>query len=192
MRIGILGGSFDPPHICHVAVAKAAIASLELDEVLFVPAARNPLKSHMPLASARDRLEMVRLAIEGEPQFALSDQEIRRGGKSYTIDTLDELHSIRNADYWLILGADAASQLPMWKGYLRLLKLTRIALASRPAESELHLPEIVSAVTDKIEMEPCPTSSTEVRRRIQERKPYEALIAPPVAAYIREKSLYRL
>lgn len=135
---------------------------------------------------------MVRLAIEGEPKFALSDQEIRRGGKSYMIDTLDELHSIRHADFWLILGADAAAQLPQWKGYPRLLRLARIALACRQSDDAIHLPPSVEGATDRIAMEPCSTSSTEVRRRIQERKPFEALLPAPVATYIRDNALYRL
>lgn len=192
MRIGVLGGSFDPPHLCHIALGHAAIKSLELDEVIFIPAARNPLKSHMPGASARDRLEMVRLAIEDEPKFALSDQEVRRGGKSYMIETLDELHSIRSADYWLILGADSAGQLPSWKGYPRILRLARLAVAMRPSEQGVSLPELVANATDWIDMAPCTISSTDIRLRIQEKKPFDSLLPAKVARYIRQNSLYGL
>src|ERR1041384_5745403 len=102
MKIGILGGTFDPPHNGHLAFAEAAVQTLELDEVLFIPANRNPLKPEKRQASAKDRLEMVRLMVEGKPQMAVSDIEIRRGGPSYAVETLDELHFVSPAEYWFL------------------------------------------------------------------------------------------
>src|SRR3954471_14443433 len=106
MRIGILGGTFDPPHSAHLALAHKALDELRLDEVMFLPVNRNPLKK-IKMSPAKDRLEMVKLAIRDEPNFSVSDIEIARGGPSYAIDTMNELTYARPAEYWFILGSDA-------------------------------------------------------------------------------------
>ena len=97
MRIGILGGTFDPPHIAHLALAHAAIEQLDLEEVIFMPVAKNPLK-HKAMASPKQRLAMTSLLIEGEPKLAVSDLEISRVGQSYAVDTLEELQAAQPAE----------------------------------------------------------------------------------------------
>src|ERR1700722_59500 len=107
MRIGVLGGTFDPPHLGHLALARAALRQLELDEVLFLPANRNPLKTGKGGTPAKHRLAMIDLMLKNEPTMAYSDMEITRGGPSYAVDTLNELHAVRPAEYWFLMGADS-------------------------------------------------------------------------------------
>jgi nicotinate-nucleotide adenylyltransferase len=196
MKIGILGGSFDPIHNGHIAMAHAAMVQLGLDEVIFIPAHRNPLKEKGPHSSARDRLEMVRLAIANEPKFAVSDQEIYRKGPSYTIDTLDELHAVRPADYWLIMGIDSVIRFYEWRNYRRLLKLARIACIYRGSEPSTELwervqPEIRPFV-DQIELDRIHISSTDIRLRLQQRQTVRGLMPEPVETFIQRNGLYKL
>ncbi|MBI1757044.1 MAG: nicotinate (nicotinamide) nucleotide adenylyltransferase [Fimbriimonas ginsengisoli] len=193
MRIGILGGSFDPPHNGHLALARAALEHLALDEVLFVPVARNPLKRFRP-SKASHRLEMVRLMIEGEPQMAVSDLEIRRGGKSYAVDSLIELNMARPADYWFLLGADALKDFASWKQPERLLHLCRIAVALRPGQ-ELEpvlraVPAELRSMVDLVPMPPLDISSTDLRDKLSSGKAIARWVPAQVAAYISENHLY--
>src|SRR5438045_2029390 len=114
MRIGILGGTFDPPHLGHLALANAAREHLKLDEVIFMPASRNPIKKGTQ-TPPKQRLEMVKRTVEGHPGLAYSDLEITRGGPSYAVDTLTELSFAKPAEYWFLVGADALKDLPTWK-----------------------------------------------------------------------------
>lgn len=194
MRIGIFGGSFDPPHIGHMKVAEAAAEHLALDEVLFVPAQRNPLKTKSTEASARQRLEMVTLAMETHPKFAVSDQEIRRGGKSYAIETLEELHAVQEADFWLILGVDAAARFDEWKKPERIVRIARIALVVRdadsPEEAIARVPEQFQAFVDLVPMKRIDVSSTAIRDRINRGQPVSNWLAPAVFQYIQKNKLY--
>jgi len=130
MRIGILGGTFDPPHAGHIALAEAAVAQLELDEVIFVPASRNPLKE-VRSSHPKDRLEMTRRAISRFEKFCVSDIEIARGGKSYTIETLTELQIAHPGEYWIIMGTDALREFPRWKTPDKILLKARLSVALR-------------------------------------------------------------
>jgi nicotinate-nucleotide adenylyltransferase len=194
LKIGVLGGTFDPPHLGHLALAKAAMESLSLDEVLWVPANRNPLKSGRRQASARDRLEMVRLMIADEPAMAVSDLEIGRGGPSYAVETLDELHFVKPADYWFILGSDAVRDIGTWKNPEKLLRLCRLGVAYRAPES---WDDVLSRIRpefrerlDPVTMPPMDVSSTEVRLRLARKQPVGALMHPAVLKYVREHKLY--
>src|SRR5687768_12512146 len=100
MRIGILGGTFDPPHSGHLTFAHAALETLDLDEVIFMPAHRNPQKKGRSVANSKQRLEMVRRLVGGHQKLSVSDLEITRGGPSYTVETLAELQHARPAEYW--------------------------------------------------------------------------------------------
>lgn len=193
-RIGLLGGTFDPPHAGHVELARAAKETLQLDEVIFVPAFKNPLKQRKA-TSSKQRLEMVRLALENEPDFSYSDIEISRGGPSYTIDTVSELSYVRPADYWVIIGSDALTEIEGWKNWERLLKLTRLGVAVRPPQTSNQLaemlnPEVLPRI-DWISMPPRDLSSTEIRLRIQEGRPVHGLLASNVLGYIQREKLYR-
>jgi len=193
MRIGVFGGTFDPPHLCHMQLARSAREQLDLDEVIWVPAAVNPLKVGKAASSPADRLQMVQLAIRDEPGMAVSDIEISRGGKSYMVDTLRELHVARPANYWLILGSDCLRTLPSWKQPKHLLRLCRLAVAQReptyltPPLIELGLEDR----TDWIQMEPCDVSASEIREMIQQGRSADRWLSPAVLDYIRSKELYR-
>src|SRR6058998_1545633 len=132
-RIGILGGTFNPIHVGHLLIAQDAMEAARLDRVLFIPSATPP---HKPLAgnvSAAHRLRMAKLAIAGDKRFAVDDLEIRRGGKSYSVDTLRELkRRYRRAEFYFIIGADSLSELHLWKDARRLVKLCRFIAVNRP------------------------------------------------------------
>lgn len=195
MRIGIFGGTFDPPHNGHLAIANAARTQLELDEVLFVPSNRNPLKA-AKTASARDRMEMVRRAIQNHDGFAVSDIEIARGGPSYAYDTLSELLYMRPADYWWIMGSDAVKDFERWKHPDKLSRLCRIAVAVRPPSNARdvtdRLPEWLQSRVDVIKSTPSDISSTDIRLRIGANKAVANLLPSSVLDFIHERKLYRI
>lgn len=194
MRIGILGGTFDPPHAGHLALAKAAIETLELDEVLFMPASRNPLK-HKPVASAKQRLAMTQVLIKDEPKMAVSDLEISRGGQSYAVETLEELQAVQPADYWFIVGADALKDLTQWKNPDRLLKLCRLAVAVRPPQTETmvraHIPEEYRDRVDLLNMAPMEIASFDIRDRLARRRPVGSSFPAALLDYVEKNKLYR-
>lgn len=190
----MLGGTFDPPHSGHLALAEAARARLELDEVLFIPAYRNPDKTPSTATTPKQRLAMVQLATAGNPLYSVSDIEIARRGNSYAVDTLAQLTQARPGDYWFILGADALRGLPNWKQPDKLIRLCRLGVAIRPPDKPVHLlsrltPEIVERV-DVIEMAPVEISSTEIRNMISRGLGVSQWLAPAVLEYIRENHLY--
>jgi nicotinate-nucleotide adenylyltransferase len=195
MRIGIIGGTFDPPHIGHLTLAKSAIETLGLDEVLFLPANRNPFKNETGASQPKHRLAMVQKLIENEPNMAVSDMELTRGGTSYTVDTLGELQMVRPAEYWFVLGVDAAKALNDWKSPQRLLKLCRLAVAVRPPDSEegvmTKIPEQFRDKVDLVKMQPLDVSSTDLRERIARGINVTPWMAPAVIKYIQENKLYR-
>lgn len=195
MRIGILGGTFDPPHTAHLALAEAAADQLQLDEVIFMPAYKNPIKSVKQGTPAKHRLEMTKLLVAKAPRMAVSDLEITRGGPSYTVDTLTELTFAQPAEYWFILGADAVRRLGEWKQPTRLLKLCRLAVALRPPMTEVdlmaRLTSDVKEQSDIITLPPMDISSSELRERFQKRQPVTPWVTPEVLNYIREHKLYQ-
>ena len=194
MRIGILGGTFDPPHAAHLALAHAAIEQLSLDEVIFMPVARNPLK-HKAIATAKQRMAMVEALLANEKQMAVSNLEIVRGGKSYAVDTLEELQVAQPAEYWFIVGADALKDLKDWKNPDRLLKLCRLAVAVRPPQTEAdvraRIPEEYKDRIDLVHMPPMEIASFDIRDRIAREKTLGTMVPEPVLRYIRQNELYR-
>jgi nicotinate-nucleotide adenylyltransferase len=195
MRIGILGGTFDPPHNGHLAVARAAMKELALDEVLFVPAAKNPLKDRGPRASAEDRLTMLGLLVAGDSAMGVVDVELQRGGQSYTVDTLNDLQLVRPADYWFILGADALKGLNEWKQPAKLLRMCRLAVVARSSATGSSIAMRVDSQyrdrVDVVRMPPLDVSSTEIRNRIAQGKTIAPYVPQAILAYIEEKGLYQ-
>lgn len=195
MRIGIFGGTFDPPHIGHLALARAALEQLELDEVLFLPANRNPLKSKKTATNGKHRLGMVEALVRNEPQMAVSDMELTRGGTSYTVDTLGELQVVQPADYWFIMGADSLKGLADWKNPHRLLRLARLAVALRPpimdSDALARVPEEFRSRIDVLTMPPMDVSSTDLRERLARNQSVNPSIPPDVLKYISTNQLYR-
>ena len=196
MKIGILGGTFDPPHRGHLQLAVAAADQLMLDEVLLIPANRNPLKSKGEAgATAKQRLAMTGLLVQEDPRFAVSDLELTRGGVSFMVETLFELQMAQPAEYWLILGADSLRTFPEWKSPNRILKMCRLAAAVRlplSVEDALNrIPDDIRPFVDPVEMVPSEISSTEVRDRLVRNKPLADVLTPNVLKYIRDNGLYR-
>lgn len=196
MRIGVLGGTFDPPHRGHLQLALSAADQLELDEVIFMPANRNPMKRREDGgASAKQRLEMVRLLVDHDPRFSVSDLEQTRGGASYTYDTFFELQMVRPADYWFILGADSLRSLPEWKSPEKLIKLTRLAVAVRPPltphDAITRIPEDYRAAVDVVQMPAMAISSSDIRERFRRGHSAGDTLLPEVLDYIRRNGLYR-
>ena len=196
MKIGILGGTFDPPHAGHMSLARAAKSALELDEVIWMPANHNPLKQKGKSSPAKHRLEMVRLFVEFEAGMAVSDIEITRGGQSYAVDTMSELQYLRPADYWFIVGADSLRTMAKWKQPERLLRLCRLAAAVRPpvnaTEALLLVPPQLRPAIDLVEMTPLDVSATEIRSLVGRGQSIERWVAKPVIKYIQENKLYRI
>jgi nicotinate-nucleotide adenylyltransferase len=195
MKIGILGGTFDPPHAGHLALARAALQQLELDEVIFLPANRNPLKARKVGTSGKHRLGMVEALIRHDSQLAVSDMEITRGGTSYTVDTLGELQMVQPAEYWFLMGADALKGLPDWKNPQRLMRLCRLGVAVRPPMMEadvlLRIPEEFKDKVDVVQMSPMDVSSTDIRERLRRNQSVSPHVPNDVLKYIHTHQLYR-
>lgn len=185
LRVGVFGGSFDPVHVGHLAIALAALETVPLDRVLFVPVRRSPLKERDPVASVADRVTMLERAIANEPRFALSRVEIERDGVSYTVDTLEALRA--QGDLFLILGSDALADLARWRKPDRIRELATILVAGRPGAPEpdrVHRAQPFDA--PKLDI-----SSRELRARAARGMSLRYLVPDAVWEHIRERGLYR-
>ena len=187
MRLGVLGGSFNPPHIGHLVIASDAFESLELDKLLVVPAALNPLKQHDKTApTPHERLEMARMTFGGDPRFEVSAMEIERGGLSYTVDTLEALAAENpEAEIVLLLGVDAVKSLDRWKKPERIRELASLAMLSR-GDDDLDVPRDVKRVTTRR----IDVSSTEIRERLGKGLPVRGFVAESVERFISAAKLY--
>lgn len=195
-RLGIFGGTFDPIHIAHLRMAEEAREQLALERVLFVPNRVSPLKAGAPPASPPARLEMVRLAIQDNPAFLVSDIEIARSGLSYTVDTLRALRGEYSGEsLFFLTGMDAVRDLPRWHEPETLLELARIVAATRPgAEKEAALAALPAAWRERvafIEMPGLDISGTSLRARVRAGRSIRYLVPPTVENYIRERGLYQ-
>jgi nicotinate-nucleotide adenylyltransferase len=197
MRIGILGGTFNPPHLGHLVAAQEAYRELELDHVLLIPAATPPHKPVEDEPGARHRLELCRLAVGDDDRFGVSDIELQREGPSYTVDTLKVLttHEPIN-DLFLILGGDIAAGLPKWHEPERVLELATVAIAQRRGTAreavEGALAELAGGERARFfEMPRIGISSTMVRRRVRCGQPIRYLVPDGVKQYIETHGLYR-
>lgn len=189
-KIGLLGGTFDPIHIGHLLMARAALETMGLDEVIFIPSCVPPHKKVPTLFSAQDRLNMVRLATKGNPQFSVSDFEIKKGGKSYSVDTVRYFRekSRPTDQFYFIVGGDAIKQLDSWKDVDQLKKMCSFVSVNRPGYPRGEAKLKYHAVTmNGIEM-----SSTEIRKRILLGKTIQYLVPDGVLGYIRDNHLYKI
>ena len=185
MRLGVFGGTFDPVHVGHLAIANAALESIPLDRVLFVIARRSPLKDRGPIAGEADRLRMLELAIDGEPRFAVSRVELDREGPSYTVETLERLAG--TDDLFLILGSDAIADFPRWKDPERIAKLATLVVAERPgAPTRVGDTPIVPFDAPRLDI-----SSRELRSRAARGRSLRYLVPEPAWKHIEMRGLYR-
>ncbi len=199
-RIGIFGGSFNPVHTGHLILAQDALEHMGLDRMVFVPAAQPPHKPAVPLAPPGDRLEMLRLAIAGDPRFEVSDEEIRHGGVSYTVDTLRRFRASRpEAELYFIIGGDSLRELHTWREIEVLLTLARIVTVARPGfdpgrfdAAALRLPDPwpVRLAAHCVMGHPVEISSTDIRARIARGRSIRYLVPGAVERYIQTMRLY--
>jgi nicotinate-nucleotide adenylyltransferase len=184
LRLGLYGGSFDPIHHGHLILARQALEDLSLDRVIFIPAAESPFKPNNVNASARDRVAMVRLAIEQEPAFSFDPVEIEREAPSYTIDTA-RIYRDRypTEELFFLVGEDHLAALPKWTEYEELDRLVRFAILSR---SDQPLDVKYPVVRRRFDL-----SSTEIRNRVANDLSISYLVPERVLDYIQERKLYR-
>lgn len=188
-RIGIFGGSFDPVHLGHLLVAQAALEELELDRLYLVPAAQSPFKPASQPAPAAERSRLLRLALAGKTDCEVDDQEIRRGGMSYTIDTLrDYARRFPAAALFCLIGADNVAQLPKWRAADELARLAEFVAIPRPGEPPVTFPTPFRG--RMLKGFPFGVSSSQIRARVKAGLPIDHLVAPAVAEAIRNNGLY--
>ena len=198
-KIGILGGTFNPIHIGHLIIAQDAMVQLGLDRVKFIPTATPPHKRYEGNATAAQRLAMVRLAVRGNPQFEVDDIEIRRGGASYTVDTLAELRR-RNprAALYFIIGADSLRELHRWREVGRLVRLCAFVTVARPGfvarpvvDPRLDAAERRRLRQHALRGHACEIASRDIRDRVAGGEPIRYLVPDAVLHYIERHQLYR-
>ncbi len=189
MKLGIFGGSFDPVHLGHLLVAQAAMEELALDRLFFIPAAQSPFKPGSEPAPAAARLQLLRLALAGSANCEVDDQEIRRGGVSYTVDTLrDYARRFPNARRFYLIGADNAAQLSAWREAGELARLAEFVAIPRPGGATAVFPPPFRGRT--LKGFPVGVSSSEIRARVKAGLPVDDLVPPFVAEAIRAAQLY--
>lgn len=187
-KIGILGGTFNPVHRGHIQLAKNALKRFGLDQVVLIPCSRPPHKRPDRLAPSKHRLAMLKAAVRNEPRFSFSDIEIRRGGTSYSIDTLQELgRKHPGAEFYFIIGGDSVNELRSWRRIDELQKLCTFVATGRPGfrvQRSVKVTMFKGALVD--------VSSSDIRRRVAEGKSIRRLVPSAVERYIISRRLYQV
>lgn len=199
MRTGVLGGTFDPPHLAHLVLGAAARRALQLDRVLFVPAGEPWRKAERAVTPPAIRLELVRAAVAPLPWAAVSTIEVDRSGPTYTADTLRALAGA-GGDWWFLLGADALADLPRWHDPAAIIALARLGLASRPTELAIAADPPADALAqlpglaERLDVVPMPSleiAATDLRARVRAGLPTRYLLPEAVRTLIDAHGLYR-
>jgi nicotinate-nucleotide adenylyltransferase len=197
VRIGILGGSFNPPHVGHLVMAQEALARVGLDKVVFMPVATPPHKDLVDDPGPEERFELCRLAVAKDERFGVSRLELDRGGPSYTADTLREIHASSPGDeLTFILGGDQAQGLPGWKDPGAILDLATLAVAEREGIRRQDIAERVAQLPGAerlvfFDMPRIDVSSSQIRRRVRDGRPIRYLVPDDVARVIGARGYYR-
>lgn len=190
MKLGLFGGSFDPVHLGHLLVAQAAREELGLDRFFFIPAAQSPFKPGSKPTSASDRLRLLRLALAGKTWCELDEQELRRGGVSYTIDTVrDYAQRFSGAQIFYLIGGDHVQKLPQWRDAAKLAQLAEFVVVPRPGETETPIQKPFRGRA--LKGFPLGISSSQIRARIQSGQPIDHLVPSAVAEAIYASGLYK-
>ena len=188
-RIGLFGGSFDPIHLGHLLVVQAATEELGLERLYFIPAAQSPFKPESNPAPATERLRLLRFALAGRTNCEVDDQEIKRGGVSYTIDTLhDYARRFPQAELLYLIGADNVATLPKWREAVELSRLAEFVAIPRPGQPPVSFPPPFRG--RRLAGFPFGVSSSQIRARVKSGLPIDPLVPPPVAEAIRNYRLY--
>jgi len=192
MKLGLLGGTFDPVHEAHLVIAERVYETCDLDRVLFVPAASPPHKDDVTITLFDHRLRMIELAIADNRRFAASSIELLRPGKSFTADTLAEMHRLYpDADLYWIIGADSACELHLWRDPARLLTLAQFIVVGRPGWSLDNVDPQLRESLVPVEMPMMDISSTEIRARVRQGKGIRSYVPAEVVEYIEQHGLYK-
>jgi nicotinate-nucleotide adenylyltransferase len=195
-RLGLLGGTFDPPHYGHLLAAQEVAWRLALERVLFLPARQNPLKQHDATTDAQQRCEMVRLAIADNPRFELSRLDLDRPPPSYTVDLLRGLQA-PGRELFFLIGGDILPELPLWHAPREILRLARLVVVNRPGSPQPNLialdRELTGARTrvHDVRIPGVDISSTDLRQRARVGQPLHYFMPPEVERYILTHALYR-
>ena len=188
-RIGLFGGSFDPVHLGHILVAQAACEEFQLDEIHFIPAARSPFKPDQQPAPHGLRVQMLRLALAGEPRMHVDQVELDRGGVSYTIDTVRHFEErFPDATLFWLIGADHVPTLDKWRDSEALASALEFLVIPRPGEAPANAPG--GFITHRLRGFPLGVSSSEIRERVPRDLPIRHLTGSAVAEVIRNNGLY--
>ncbi len=196
LRLGVLGGTFDPPHYGHLVLAENALVQLRLDRVLFVPAGQPPHKPKRPVTPAHHRAAMVEAAIADNPSFAMSSVDLERPGPHYTVDMLALLQrEFPQATLYFLIGGDSLAQLDTWRRSDVIVQQAFLAVMKRPGcDVDLEaLGEKITGLPERLRWIDAPyldISGSDLRRRVREGLPLRYLIPPAVEAYVRERGLY--
>ena len=188
-RIGIFGGSFDPVHCGHLLVAQAAVEELSLTRLFFIPASQSPFKPQSAPAPAYERLRLLRLALAGQTRYEIDEQEIQRGGTSFTIDTVrDYVKRFPDLTLFYLIGADHVPTLPAWREADRLAELVEFVVIPRPGQPPAKFPGPFRG--RELEGFPLGVSSSAIRRRVKAGLSIQGLVPEAVAEAIRNSKLY--
>ena len=193
MRIGVMGGTFNPIHYGHLVSASEVCSKFKLDKVIFIPSALNPLKNASNLADAHHRLKMIKLAIAGNPLFEASDIEIKRGGASYTIDTIKAFVKKygKDTNIYFIIGIDAFLEINSWASPDALLKMCKFIVTTRPGYDIKKSKHVFNKHTEIMKITYLEISSSDIRKRIKSGSPIKYLLPEKVENYIYKHRLYR-
>ncbi len=189
MKIGILGGTFDPVHNGHIYLAKKVCAKLRLDKIIFIPSYLPPHKKGIKVTSARHRFNMLKLAIQDNKKFKISDMEIKRGGRSYSVETLRRLRKKYGAktELFFITGSDSLKEFDKWKNLDEIIRLCKFVIAERPGFRVKKAPENFMLLRINAK----DISATAIRSKIGVNKPLNRLVPAAIEAYIYKHSLYK-
>ena len=191
LRLGLFGGSFDPVHRAHLALARSALDGLQLDRVLWIPAGQ-PWQKARRMTAAVHRLAMLALALEGEPRFVLDRREIDRTGPSYTVDTVRELRAEQaGAELFLLIGQDQYAGFHTWEGWPEILQQVVLAVANRPGVAPAVDPAVLRHPHRVVPLPMLDIAATDIRQRVARGEGIDHLVPPAVARYIDLNGLYR-
>jgi len=194
MKICIFGGTFDPPHLGHLLIAQTICEAEEFDKVIFVPALKNPLKSKEIASSIENRLKMLEIAVEGNPHFDISDNEIKRGGYSYSIDTIRYIkkeHNLKRDELYFLIGSDILKSFHNWREPSKILEECQVIVALRPGFKPSSVPNWILSEIQFANIPRFELSATQIRKRWKEDKTIRYMVTQPVWEFINKNSLYQ-
>jgi nicotinate-nucleotide adenylyltransferase len=192
LKIGILGGTFDPIHLGHLILAEQLAEKFKLDKVIFIPSASPPHKNNKKVSKAKDRFKMTGLAIEDNPLFSISDIELKRKGKSYTVITIKELKKLYpKSKLFLLCGSDVLDELKTWKSPDEIYKLIKVIVGVRPGYNKIKKDNKYAKKSIIEQINGLEVSSTEIRKRVKKGKSIRYLVPDKARNYIRKKGLYK-